>query len=607
MSFLFPLGFLGLLALPVITLLHLQQDRPRRFVVSSLRLWNFLEEDERGGKPRRLPLTPLLVLDLTLGLLFTLALVRPQVALPILQRPRHAIVLLDVSTSMAAEDESPSRFARASGDVQDLIAAVSGEGVVTLVAFGDGAHLVGDTRQLAVSELVSRLNDLAAIETGSNLPAALTLAESLLDANLPAEIHVFTDGTYAQPDLTEVTAPLVWHAYGRSAGNQAVLGVAVEVLSQDNVQVFARLVNFSAETVTRPLTLSVDGEQVDQIDLTLPPQATQGQVWNLSSVPEYVQVGLGGSDVLAADDRAALGVSMPAQLHVVLVAADPAPLDRALAALPGVELEVIAPETYLPGTPADLTVLRDFLPEHWPAGTVLVFDPPGGSVLLPLAGSAQVVDFPDAVSGSSLAEVDFSGVRWGTVWTLAESITVDYRPLLVAGEIPLVVRANKTGELVFVVLADLNAENLTRHPAFPTLVANLVQAAGSDALLGGILLGTALQIDEGRYVQVRWRVADRNAWQTGTDAFIPDAPDIYQLALTGRDGETETRWLGVNAGDRQESDLTAGGWLANAEAQTVTPIETFGGDHQNDDLDLTPWLLGLAALLLVLEGWLAWR
>ena len=125
MSFLFPLGFLGLLSLPVIALLHLQQDRPRRFVVSSLRLWNFLEEDERGGKPRRLPLTPLLVLDVTLGLLFTLALARPQVTLPVLRQPRHAIILLDISTSMAAEDVSPSRFARARGDVQDLIADLS--------------------------------------------------------------------------------------------------------------------------------------------------------------------------------------------------------------------------------------------------------------------------------------------------------------------------------------------------------------------------------------------------------------------------------------------------------------------------------------------------
>jgi hypothetical protein len=219
-----------------------------------------------------------------------------------------------------------------------------------------------------------------------------------------------------------------------------------------------------------------------------------------------------------------------------------------------------------------------------------------------LAGSAQVVDFPEAASGSVLADVDFSGVRWGTVWTLVENIRGDYQPLLTAGETPLVVRSSRNGEPVFVVLADLKAGSLTRHPAFPALVANLGRAAGSDAFPGSISLGAVLVIDGSRNAQVRWRAEGRNAWQIGNDTFLSDAPGIYEFELTGRDGEAETRWLGVNAGDVSESDLTAGGWLANAETQTVSPAATSGGTF-----DLTPWLLGLAVLLLVLEGWLAWR
>ena len=106
-----PLGLLGLLSLPVIIGLHLHLERNRRAVVSSLFLWAFLDAKLQGQRPRQLRLTWLLLLDLLIAAVLSLALAQPQIEIPsAFAQDSHVIVLLDTSTSMLANDIAPSRI-----------------------------------------------------------------------------------------------------------------------------------------------------------------------------------------------------------------------------------------------------------------------------------------------------------------------------------------------------------------------------------------------------------------------------------------------------------------------------------------------------------------
>ena len=77
MSFNNPLGLLGLVSIPVILALHMFRERQNRYVVSSLKLWDFLEPEVHGNKARRIPFSWLLVLDLLAAIFLSLAWSQP--------------------------------------------------------------------------------------------------------------------------------------------------------------------------------------------------------------------------------------------------------------------------------------------------------------------------------------------------------------------------------------------------------------------------------------------------------------------------------------------------------------------------------------------------
>jgi hypothetical protein len=212
-----------------------------------------------------------------------------------------------------------------------------------------------------------------------------------------------------------------------------------------------------------------------------------------------LRVLLTGGDSLPEDDSAWAGLQPSGPVRVVLVSgnADPGitdpgtasipgspPLQQALLAIPGVELEVIPPQDYLDQA-ADLTVFHGFLPQTLPSGQVLVVDPPEKGESAPSGGlhaaSSGLRDVPPAAPlqfpspGLSLSDVDFSGVRWSQAWEL-EEIPAGFRTLLQAGDVPLLLQGDVGQSRVWVLLADLSSGNFTRHPAFPIFIVNQVQA-----------------------------------------------------------------------------------------------------------------------------------
>ena len=197
-GFLNPIGFIGFLSLPVILVLHLMRERNKLYIVSSLKLWSFLEREVRGSRVQRIPITLLLLLDLLIAALFSLAWAQPQISIATnVKGMQQYLILLDVSSSMRASDVAPSRFSQAQIQIVSLLGKLGPRDVATVVAFGSTAHWVGDTRQVGLPELLNEVTAQKPGETGNALPEALALALATTDQNIPVEIHIFTDLAFA--------------------------------------------------------------------------------------------------------------------------------------------------------------------------------------------------------------------------------------------------------------------------------------------------------------------------------------------------------------------------------------------------------------------------
>lgn len=611
-----PLGFLGLISLPFILLLHLLHQRSRRYVVPSLSLWSFLEVEVRGSRLRRIPISLLLILDLLIAVVLSLAWTQPQFELDTpLRNARHVLLLLDVSASMRASDTMPSRFEQAQSDVLQLLASVDEQDTVTVIAFGSNASWIGDTRSEGRQVLIARVNQLQAGEaqtTAFDSALALALAAPSPE-DVPVELHIFTDAAFAEPDLSAVSTGLKWHLYGQETDNQAVITLAATPVEDNTTeikvvwQVFARMANFGTRASQRNVSLVVDGRSIDSRPLNLPANSTEAQIWTLAEGPATLVVQLDGEDNLPEDDYAAMGLHSPAnQIRVGLVATDPGPLQKALQSLPEVDLQLLTSEEYLPGMAFDIVFFRQALPESWPLGTAVILDPPLDNPLFPVDGAVMIDSIPVAATDPILAGIEWGGVRWERAWRLA-SLPDVFEPLLQSETAPLLISYQIPGSVIYALLADTDSGNLTRHPAFPILIRNLVRSVSALDIPGQVETGALLPLpDAVSYPHIRLtlpevepiNLADERP-DTWTDTL---QPGLYTLDLVAADGQEQVVGVGVNAGNLTESAISRGDWPVDREAPIAPEVVS-----AQRLLNLMPWLLATAVILLVLEAMVAWR
>jgi Ca-activated chloride channel homolog len=613
MSFLAPLGLLALLALPLIVVLHMLRERRRRVVVPSLLLWQLLPQRQAARRRRRPPLSLLLLLHLLAAALLGLALAQPQWSLALFGGERHTVVVIDSSTSMAAPGPglAGTRLDAARAQARQLVSGMAPEETLTLIATSPSPRLLESAGPEGAARLLVALDALRAAGTGSDLAGALTLAETALQGRPGARVLVLSDAALPQSQLDALAArsaavPVEWRNLGGELDNRAVVTLAARPRGTSGLtQVYARVVNYGATPVRTVLRLFGDEALIDTRPVTLGPRGEVELTWSVPRGVTLLRAELDGNDGLPADDTAQLSLAQTRPVRTLLVTAQPAALERALRAVPGLTLNTLDPAAY-PGNPAadaaDLTIFDGYLPAVWPTGGVLVINPPAGSPLLAVgASSVAQGDLradparPALLDGLSLESVDFGPLRelepppWAST-------------LLAQGDQPLILRGRNETSEVAIWAFDLGQGNLTTRLAFPLLAARTVRDLTPPPLPGAALLGETLTLrPDPRALRVEVGAPDGNVTvlrpSPGEDLLLSlDQPGLYTLAEHGEGRTLFSGRLGVNAGASLESDLGSRS-LPSTSSPAAAPALAEGDMTR----PLWPWLAILALVVMLIE------
>ena len=603
MQLLNPWALLGLLSFPVILGLHLHMERNQRLVVSSMFLWAFLEEKFEGEKPKFIQLSWLLLLDLAIAGLLSLAFAHPVVSLPALGGIGvHRVILIDDSTSMLARDATPDRFSMAKEFARSIIDSADNQDEITVITFGGKAEILGSTLQMRDEELTRVVEDLEVLGSGADLRAGLALAQSTAIADLPLAVYALTDAAFQPINTDDFPIDIQWIFIGYDQDNQAVIDPVLDT-NQSKTELFFNLVNFGTSQSEREVEIRVNQEAVQQKKYMLPASSVQPQLVSISGEVETVEIHLLGQDALPIDDSAFISNISAPETRVALVTDAPEPLDRALRSVPGVELAVIQPFEYSTNSDYDLVIFRGWLPETWPSGKVLVFDPPSGDPQLLVEGLEPISGLLNVADHQVLKAVDLAGVRWDYAWMFSGESEFDW--LLKSGDQPILILLQEGESEVFLFLSPLISGNFTKHPAFPILLSNLVLYSQNYSPKPIYSLGEVFQLSdvlENQIIQIKSPLADQSLAVTSPQTTL-DETGFYTLEMTDSNGEKRQFKFGVNAGDFQESNIRPGEWRLQ---YTQTQPKVLSG-LQIIEVDLRPWLLLLVAFLFLLEAWRAWR
>lgn len=633
----------------LLTLLYVLRQRRRRLEVPFSPLWQKVlgQSEAMSLWQKLLRLLSLLLQLLVLGLL-TLALGDPRLGRS--QEGRSLVILMDASASMQAQIPSlpgKSRLDLSRAAAEELIRGLHGDDLAVVVQLdGRPAPLGGfsdDER-----ELQSQLGQVTAKDTSADLPAALLLAQALLQGRPHPQVVLFSDGGFDEATLKQKPSgldvrfvPLPTQAQLRpSEGNAAITSFAVRRYRRNRLsyEVLLQLSYFPSpganQTVrAAQLELRQEGELVDVQKIQLAAgEQTRKLYPSLSGAGTHLEATLtlldGAVDVLPTDNHAYAVLPERERVKLLMVTRGNLFLEGALLAASAgeenhLQIDKLSPTQYSDDKPLryDAVLFDAWTPAKPPEVHAIYLDPQGEQSPFAVAKT---------VTAPYLSDIDEQHpvMRWVSLGDINMSRSSVFRlgpydralaqmlkdPIVVAREQPGPTGMKRSLAIGF----DVRQSDLPLRVAFPVLLMNAMDwfAGDVDEDLGSFRTGTTLvvplrggrarsasQASEAQLSQVKQ--ADLTL-PGGQLAPVPVHEGVVKLygEQTGfyslRVPELLRSWtLALNLLDPEESSLMLRREL-QLEQKLLRPPDP---GQQALRRTLWPYLLLVAALLLFVEWW----
>ncbi len=626
MGFLTPLALtFAALSIPIL-ILYMLKLRRRDVLVSSTLLWQRLLRDREANAPwQRLRRNLLLLLQLLILALLTLALARPFFPTPSIVSG-SVVVLLDGSASMQATDVEPTRFEAARRAAREIVAGLGASDVATLIVVGPQPQVLAS----ATSDrtLLRRALDGAVPTNGpADWEAAFALAAAGLAGAADTQVVIISDGALPET-LPPLPGEVRFVGVGGGADNLAITALATRE-GPAGPQAFLRVVNYGDDDAEPLVEFSANaagtaGILFDARRLSVPAHSSADLTltdlpYDLQVLQAHLTVGSLFIDSLFIDNTAWTVHAPPVSGRVLLVSEGNLFLERALTALPGVELVRLAPDQPLPAEPYALYVY-DGIPGlsgdgvvtgTLPAGNLWLVGPP--SLPPRLRGGLGGGGFFTATTISHVAAddpllryVDLSDVH--ILQARAVEPPPGARVLVEAEGGPLLFVAEQPEGRLAVLTFDLRDSDLPLQIAFPILTANLADWLlpwGAVTLPALVCPGDAIPIQpdpEATEIVVTGPDGSRHTLPVGEEIPVFAATGQLGVYLVEQFDRSETSLqsavLAVNLFDEAESDIAPREVVWVGQAEVTAAVREEEGRRE-----FWPWLAGVALGVLIVEWW----
>ena len=248
MTFTYPLGLLGLVAIPIIILIYILESKYTEQTVSSTYIWELSEKFLK----KKNPLSGLAgIISLILQILTVLA-VSLAIAHPVFTVPNSAYdycFILDASSSMSTSSGRSTRFDLAKDEIEDVIRDAKGGSSYTLVTVsGETVTIFSGVTSKDTAIKLLRTADVS--DTHAEHGDLLLAAEEQFFENSSMHMYLMTDKSYLKHDNIEVVT------VGKSGDNYALFDLS-HSHSAGKLKVSASVISYLSDTELE-IKLTVD-------------------------------------------------------------------------------------------------------------------------------------------------------------------------------------------------------------------------------------------------------------------------------------------------------------------------------------------------------------
>lgn len=635
MTWLLPLGFLGLLGIAVLIIIYIIKPNYQNKFVSSTFVWKL----SLKYKKKRIPINRLrsLLMLLCQILIITacaLILAKPVIAAEKVQTKSEKILIIDASASMLVARDSETRFERAVAQAKtEAESVLTGNGSVTVILAGETAELLvqragTDMREEVLDKLDGLVEgSLQCSYSDADIDGALELAEQVLLEEPESQVLLYSGMSYysSANDITVVNVAQ------DGEWNAAILDVTVE--KEDNYCTFIVTVasygipammtlhcdvhdaNGAGETFTMKTTVSCDGINTQEIRFETVNDATEGV-----DTYEYAYIYLtalnsdDGVDDWFTYDNYSYVYGEKATVKVQYYSTAPNSFFYAILTALRSEwknwnLEVT--EVRTGGTPEltgyDFYIFEHHMPEAIPTdGIVMLVDVDAAPLNAGFVLGSTLNGVFTLASGESHPIMDNVTAENIMITQYTRIVNYDdsYTPLMYCGGDPVfLVRNEPTSKVAIFSINAINRSDFAMLLEFPRMMVNMF-----NYFLPSTISDTLVEVGEevtlnarAEALKISYSNRDNKTETIQLDTFPSTlkltVPGIYTITQTLLSGETliENFYVKISA---VQSDI-----FQEVELNTLYREET----EEEEDYDLLVYFAAALVALLFLEWWLQSR
>lgn len=378
MSFLYPLGLLGLIAIPVLILIYILKRKYTEQVIASTYLWTLSERFLKHKNPiSRITGIISLILQILVVVFISLAIANPVFVLK--GKANDYCFILDGSGSMNIVSDGSTRFERGKEWIEQAILNSADGSYYTLVTTGETTDVVFkdiDDKKSAIE----KLSETQPSQVASDYTNALTVAQNYFSLNPSMNIVLLSDKDFE----THTNVETVNLSSGEQ--NYAISSVEYQITSA-GTSVTGKVYSYEsdatldidvyADGAAQPVaTTSVEAAKSAAADFTLD---IEGNDFTFSSL----RVAIRQSDALALDNEVTVYHRESAASYKTLIVSEtPFFLNAIFATFGNLQRDVVSPSGYDPATCSGygLYIFDGYTPATLPSDGAVWFVNPTASL-----------------------------------------------------------------------------------------------------------------------------------------------------------------------------------------------------------------------------------
>ncbi len=544
MTFLYPLGLLGLIGIPVLIVIYIIKSKYTEQTVSSTYLWKLSERFLKKKNPlSRLTGLISLILQILAVLAISLTIAHP--VLTVSGGAQDMCFVLDGTGSMQMQHEDGvTRFEVGKQEIRTLIEDATDGSIFTLYYVGDKTTTVferTDNKQAAYA----LLDSLEYSFSDTTLADAHALAQAYFKEHSGAQVYLVTDKGYQTHENIQLI-----RLCDESAQNYGLSGVTYTRLG-DTVHVGGSVTSYRADA-TLTLELYADGGEQPVTTNTVVVKREKATPFQLSAtVPEFgsLTVRIAQTDVLSFDNSVVLFDPQSDDTYKILLVSDrPFFVEAVLGAVGKTNVTVKSTEDYAGDLGYGLYVFDTFTPAAMPLdGAIWLINPLSSSDDLGFSVQGEVLlaepdvlelsrDSASAVqtltAGMMGEEVHLTRfVKCGLYRKFTTILSYEGNPVVFAG-------TNNYGNRLCVFAFDLHDSNIAMRMDFVALINNLAEYSFPAVLeQTGYVCGDTVQINvlantESIRVESPTGKVQYLGVQGAVASFVPAEAGVHTVTMT---------------------------------------------------------------------------